>query len=139
MRYLVDTNVISELRKPPGRVHPGVADWANSLPEDCVFLSSISVFEIEKGIQLKRLADPEQAAKLQAWFDHQVRVQFVGRILPLCEDAALFAAGMHVPDPKAVADSFIAATAQVHNLVVATRNVSDFAEMGVELIDPWKQ
>lgn len=138
MRYLLDTNVISELRKPPGRVHAGVAGWANSLPEDSVFISSISVFEIEKGIQLKQRTDPIQAARLRSWFDDQVRVQFASRILPFCEETALVAARMHIPDPKAAADSFIAATAQVHNLIVATRNVSDFANMGVELINPWE-
>lgn len=75
---------------------------------------------------------------MRSWFDDQVRVQFASRILPFGEETALVAARMHIPDPKAAADSFIAATAQVHNLIVATRNVSDFANMGAELINPWE-
>lgn len=82
MRYLFDTNVISELRKPPGRVNPRVASWADNLAEGNVYISSISVFEIERGILLKQRTDPVQAERLRDWFNGQVKVQFKGRILP---------------------------------------------------------
>lgn len=138
MRYLFDTNVISELRKPPGRVNPRVASWADNLAEGNVYISSISVFEIERGILLKQRTDPVQAERLRDWFNGQVKVQFKGRILPFDEDVASVAAAMHVPDPKATADSLIAATAQVHSLIVATRNTPGFESMGVELVNPWE-
>ena len=100
MRYLFDTNVISELRKPPGRVNPRVASWADNLAEGNVYISSISVFEIERGILLKQRTDPVQAERLRDWFNGQVKVQFKGRILPFDEDVASVAAAMHVPDRK---------------------------------------
>ena len=115
-----------------------MASWASVVPRDSVYISAISVFEIEIGIQLKQRVDAVQASRLRAWFDYQVRIQFAGRILPFNEEVALVAAGIHVPDPKAVADSFIAATARAHSLVVATRNVGDFENMGVELLNPWE-
>lgn len=134
--YVLDTNVLSELR--PGKSNPSsqVRAWAGAVSESQFFLTAITVLELETGIlQLERRLPPQGSA-LRAWFDG-VRQAFEGRILPFTSDAAMRCASMHVPDPRSYRDSMIAATALEHGFVVVTRNVRDFEGTGVRLIDPW--
>lgn len=136
MSFLVDTNVISELQKGE-RAHPGVRAWMRSRPISDLFLSVVTLSEIETGILLLARKDARQAEGLRLWFDTRVRRQFAGRIIGIDETIALRCAPMHVPNKRPYADSLIAATAQVHDLVVATRNTRHFEPLGVRLVDPW--
>lgn len=137
MSCLVDTNVVSELRKPDERVDPHVRAWATARRRDELYLSVISVLEIQVGIARLERRDPESAARLGAWFTERVLAAFDRRMLPVDLPVARRAAELHVPDPRPERDALIAATALVHSLVVVTRNVAGFAPMGVEVVDPW--
>jgi len=134
--YLVDTNVVSELRRP-GRTDPRVLAWARGVLPAELFLSAITVLEIEVGVLLVERRDARQGAMLRGWLENQVLQAFDGRILPIDMAVARRCAALHVPDPKAERDALIAATALVHRLTVVTRNVADFDAMGVPLLDPW--
>lgn len=134
--FLLDTNVLSELRRRE-RTHAKVAAWADSVQATDLFLSVITILEIEAGtLQLAR-RDAAQGAMLRAWIDEKVLPAFAGRILPVDTAVAQCCARLHVPDPRAERDALIAATALVHRMCVVTRNVADFQPMGVELINPW--
>jgi len=135
--YLLDTNVVSELRKSPGRIDPYVATWAAALDMQQQFLSAITIFEVELGIRRLERRDPEHAALLWRWFDRAILDAFHGRILPMDRDVARLAARLHIPDPRPERDAFIAATALAHGLTVATRNVADFEPSGAAIFDPW--
>lgn len=137
MSYLLDTNVVSELRKSPTRIDPNVAAWAAPLAIEQQFLSAITVFEVELGIRQLERRDPAQAAILWRWFDLAVLDAFDGRILPVDKDVARLASRLHLPDPRPERDGFIAATALVHGLTIATRNVTDFEPCGAAVFDPW--
>jgi predicted nucleic acid-binding protein len=134
--FLVDTNVVSELRRP-GRADPRVVAWARDVVPDDLFVSVVTVLEIEIGVLLVERRDAVQGATLRGWLEHQLLPAFDGRILPIDTAVARRCAALHVPDPKAERDALIAATALVHRLIVVTRNVADFAAMGVSLLDPW--
>lgn len=134
--YVLDTNVISELRKG-GKTHPNVKKWAEALPSASLYISVISVLELEIGILLVQRRDKEQGAILRAWMDRHVLPTFSGRILSIDTAVALRCATLHVPNPCSDRDALIAATALVHGLTVATRNVSDFERAGVGVINPW--
>ncbi len=134
--FLLDTNVLSELRRR-GRTHPKVAAWADGVHAGDLFLSVITILEIEAGALLLARRDVAQGAVLRAWIDNQVLPAFAGRILPIDTTVAQRCARLHEPDPKAERDALIAATALVHQLRVVTRNVVDFQPMGVDLINPW--
>ena len=134
--YLLDTNVVSELRRG-NRIDPGVAAWARDIDPADLFLSSITILEVETGILLMERRDSVQGAVLRAWMDNRVLPVFGARILPVDTAVAQRCAGLHVPDPRAERDALIAATALVHRLKVATRNIADFRPMGVDLVDPW--
>ena len=137
--FLLDTNVVSELRKAKsGKADPRVAAWAGSTPPGSLFLSVITVQELEMGTLLKQRSDPKQGAVLRTWLDDYVLPAFTERILPVDTAVAKRSAALHVPDPRPIRDAFIAATALVHGLTVVTRNESDFAPMGVPLLNPWK-
>jgi predicted nucleic acid-binding protein len=137
--YVLDTNVVSELRKAgAGRADPGVTRWARSVPAASLYLSAISVLELERGVLLVERRDRDQGRALRSWFDRQVIPAFEGRILPVDVHVARRCARLHVPDPMAERDALIAATALVHAMAVATRNVADFAASGVEVINPWQ-
>lgn len=138
MSYLLDTNVVSELRKSPRRIDPNVAAWAASLVADQQFLSVISVFEIDLGILQVERRDGQQGMLLRRWFDVGVLGVFAERTLSVDREIARRAAGLHVPDPRPERDAYIAATALVHGLTVATRNVGDFDSMSIPLINPWE-
>ena len=139
MSYLLDTNVISELRKPEHRADPMVRSWvASRVPTD-LHLSVLTIMEIEIGIARLGRSDAVQASRLQTWLDDDVLTVFAKRILPINLAVARRTARMHVPDPSPERDALIAATADVHGLTVVTRNVKDFESLDIAVIDPWAQ
>lgn len=134
--FLLDTNVISELRRPE-RANTNVVTWASATPAASFFLSAISILEMELGaLQIAR-RDAAQGAVLRAWIDEQVLPRFGERILAVDTAVAQRCAHLQVPDPRAERDALIAATALVHGLAVVTRNVADFELLGVALLNPW--
>jgi toxin FitB len=134
--FLLDTNVVSELRRPE-RADSNVVAWAGAIPAASFFLSAISILEIELGaLQIAR-RDAAQGAVLRAWIDDQILPRFEGRILAVDTAVAQRCARLHVPDPRAERDALIAATAMVHGLTVVTRNIADFEPIGVALLNPW--
>ena len=137
--YLLDTNVIAELRKAQSpKVDQKVLAWANSVSAASLFLSVITVLELEKGILLIERRDPTQGAVLRSWLDTHVLPAFRERILPVDTAVAQCCARLHVPAPRPDRDALIAATALIHGLTVVTRNVADFTPTGVEIINPWE-
>ncbi|MET3910286.1 putative nucleic acid-binding protein [Bradyrhizobium sp. S3.3.6] len=134
--FLLDTNVISELRRTD-KADRNVVAWANAVPAANFFMSVISILEIELGARLIERKDATQGGVLRSWIDDQVLVRFEGRILAVDTAVALRCAQLHVPDPRAERDALIAATALVHGLTVVTRNVGDFEPTGVALFNPW--
>lgn len=137
--YLLDTNVVSELRKAgTGRAEPAVVRWAASVDPAVLHISVITVMEIEIGILRLARRDSTQGKMLRSWLEQQVLTAFPGRILSVDLEVALRWAQMLVPDPKADRDALIAATAQVQGLTVVTRNTADFQATGVKLLDPWR-
>ena len=136
MRYLVDTNVLSEARKPRGDV--GVKEWWRLQAVESLAISVITVLEIDVGIRRLRRHDPDSAAVLQRWLDERVMVAFRGRVLPFDLECSWRTAPLHVPDPAPEHDAIIAGTALAHGLVVVSRNVDDFARLGVEVVNPWE-
>ena len=134
--FLLDTNVISELRRPE-RADRNVVAWAGAISAASFFLSAISILEIELGAFQIARKDAAQGAVLRAWIDDQILPRFEGRILAVDTIVAQRCARLHVPDPRAERDALIAATAMVHGLTVVTRDVADFEPMGVTLLNPW--
>jgi predicted nucleic acid-binding protein len=134
--FVLDTNVISELRH--GKLHQSaeVRAWAAGQPSSRLFLSAISILELEIGIRTLERRTPPQGSALRVWLAG-VRVAFAGRILPFTESTAPVCASLHIPDRRSERDAMIAATAIEHGFTVVTRNVSDFADTGVALINPW--
>jgi toxin FitB len=137
--YLLDTNVVAELRKAKaGKANKDVTAWASVVAPASLFLSSITVLEMELGILLIERRDPMQGAILRAWMEDHVLPAFAERILAIDTTVARKCAQLHVPDLKSERDAFIAATALVHGLTVVTRNVADFAATGVVTLNPWQ-
>ena len=139
MMYLLDTNVISELRKT--RTAKGdrrVRAWSEGVPVASMFLSSITVLELERGTLLMERRDASQGAMLRSWLEDHVLPACAGRILPVDAAVALRCAALHVPTPRSYRDSLIAATAMVHGMTVVTRNISDYEATGVALLNPWE-
>jgi toxin FitB len=137
--FLLDTNVVSELRKArAGRADKNVATWAASVPAASMFVSVITIQELEIGVLLAEQRDPTQGAILRQWLEQQVLPTFAERIVPVDTAVARRSAMLHVPDPRPVRDALIAATALVHGMSVVTRNVANFAPMGAEIVDPWQ-
>lgn len=137
--YLLDTTVISELRKAKsGTANSGVIAWADEIPAALIFVSVISIHELEHGVLLAERSDAAKGELLRAWLDNSVVPAFVERILPVDLDVAVRAAGLHVPDPAPVRDSLIGATALVHGMIVVTRNTRDFERFpNLEIVNPW--
>jgi predicted nucleic acid-binding protein len=136
--YLLDTNTLSELRKRrSGKISAAVEAWAGSVDQADMYLSVITIMEIELGIALLERRDPRQAGMLRLWLHDKVMPAFAGRILSIDTMIALRCARLHVPDTKSERDAWIAATGLVHDLTIVTRNVADFAGTGVTLLDPW--
>ena len=137
--YLLDTNVVSELRKArSGKADKNVAIWADSVDAADLFLSAITIQELEIGILLLERRDHTQGALLRAWLNNHVLPAFTGRVLPVDAAVAKRSAKLHVPDPRPVRDGLIAGTALVHGMTLVTRNVSDFEGTGVLILNPWK-
>jgi toxin FitB len=134
--YILDTNVISELRKA-GKTHPHVRKWAEPLPSASLYISVISVLELEIGILLVNRRDKQQGGVLRAWMDGHVLPTFASRILAIDTAVAQRCATLHVPNPRSDRDALIAATALVHGLTVATRNIADFDRTGAAVLNPW--
>ncbi len=136
--FLLDTNVISELRKIRlGKADPHVEQWADSVDAGSLHISAITVLELEIGIVQLERKDPRQGAVLRTWLDTLVLPEFNGRIFPVDTAVAQRCARLHVPDPRAERDALIAATALVHGMTLVTRNVADFEATGVPLLNPW--
>lgn len=137
--FVLDTNVVSELRKAKaGKADANVAAWAASVPTTALFLSVITILELETSALLVVRRDPAQGAMLRAWLDHYVLPAFDGRVLAVDTAVAQRCARLHIPDPRADRDALIAATALVHGMTVVTRNVADFAATGVPILNPWQ-
>lgn len=134
--YILDTNVVSELRKAK-KADQNVTKWAQPLPSATLYISVISLLELEIGILLMERRDKEQGAILRVWMNRHVLPTFSGRILAIDTTVAQRCAALHVPNPRSDRDALIAATALVHGLTVATRNVADFEGMGVDVLNPW--
>lgn len=137
--YLLDTNVVSELRKAKsGRADKNVEGWANSVSATGLFLSVITILELETGTLLIERRDPSRGAVLRSWLDAHVLPAFSGRILAVDTAVAQCCAKLHVPDRRSDRDALIAATALVHGMTVVTRNVDDFEATGVGILNPWQ-
>jgi predicted nucleic acid-binding protein len=136
--YRLDTNVVSELRKIRlGKADRHVAEWADSVDATDLYLSAITIQELEIGVLLAERRDPSQGAVFRAWMNGHVLPAFIGRILAVDIAVAQRSARLHVPDPRPVRDGLIAATALVHGMTVVTRNIADFEPTGVPTLNPW--
>jgi hypothetical protein len=134
--YLLDTNVVSELRRLD-RAQPQVRAWAERTPGSGFYLSVVTILEVERGILLLARRDEEQAEQLRVWLEGDLLAGFEQRILPVDVPVVRRCAALHVPDRRPERDAMIAATALVHGLIVVTRNVADFERTGVKLLNPW--
>ena len=136
--FLLDTTVVSELRKATsGRAHPNVTRWATTVLADQMFLSAITVLELEAGVLLIERRDPTRGTVLRTWLDRVLLPEFTQRILSVDAEVARQCARLHVPDPRPERDALLAATALVHGMTVVTRDVTDFQPTGVALLNPW--
>ncbi len=136
--FVLDTNVVSELRKIRlGKADQHVTQWADSVDAGSLYISVITVLELEIGILQIERNDHPQGAVLRNWFDRFVLPEFNGRIFPIDTAVAQCCARLHVPNPRAERDALIAATALVHRMTVVTRNLADFEATGVPLLNPW--
>ena len=136
--FVLDTNVVSELRKArSGKANTQVARWADSVDAASLYLSAITILELETGVLRMERRDPPAGAMLRIWLDQQILPEFEGRILVVDTAVAQQCARLHVPDRRSERDALIAATALVHGMTVVTANVADFEPTGVALIDPW--
>lgn len=134
MAFLLDTNVVSELRRP--RPDPHVQAWFRAMDGRDLHLSVLVLGEIEQGIERLRPRDPDRARALTTWLDG-LRERHAGRIAPVTLDVALTWGRLNVARPLPVVDGLLAATALTHGWALATRNIRDLADTGVELVNPW--
>lgn len=136
--FLLDTNVISELRKAKsGKADNHVIAWAESLPVSSLYLSVITVLELEMGVLLVERRDSKQGTALRSWLDEQLLPAFSERIIDVNTAIAQCCAKLHVPNPCSERDAMIAATAIVYGMTVVTRNVKDFTSSSVNILNPW--
>ena len=137
--FLLDTNVVSELRKAEsGKADVQVMAWQAQVERAACFVSAITLMELDIGVLRLERRDARQGALLRTWLETRVWPEFAGRVLALDADVARCCARLHVPDPRAERDAIIAATALVHGMTVVTRNTADFAGLGVALLNPWQ-
>ncbi|MGC2299810.1 MAG: type II toxin-antitoxin system VapC family toxin [Acidobacteriaceae bacterium] len=134
---LLDTNVVSELRKA-SKANPHVRRWAARIAPTELYLSVISVLELEIGVLRVERRDPSQGANLRSWFEKRVLPAFEDRIIPVDTVVARRCARLHVPDPHSDRDALIAATALIHGMTVVTRNTAHFEKTGAPLLNPWE-
>lgn len=136
--FLLDTNVISELRKTgDGKANANVVAWLSSVDAAAFYLSTVTITELELGILRIERRDPAQGAFLRSWMDGYILLELSERTLPIDTRVALRCARLHVPDPHSDRDVLIAATALVYGMTVVTRNIADFEPTGVPLLNPW--
>lgn len=137
--FVLDTNIVSELRKVrSGKANPGVAAWAQQVPSAELFISAITIHELEHGVLLMERSDTAQGALLRAWLDQSVAAAFKSRVLAVDERVAKRAAALHVPDPAPFRDAVITATALVYGMTVVTRDLKDFQRFDqLDVINPW--
>lgn len=139
MMYVLDTNVLSELRKVRlGKADANVAAWTESVDAADLFVSVITIMELELGVLAIERRGATQGAILRSWLEQHVLPEFSGRTLPIDTAVAQRCARLHVPDKRDERDALIAATALVHGMAVVTRNVADFKPMGVTIVNPWE-
>lgn len=138
--YVLDTNVVSELRKVrSGKANPGVSEWAANVPAAELFVSAVTIHELEHGVLLMERSDHAQGPVLRAWLDRSVTAAFADRVLPVDERVARRAAALHVPDPAPFRDALIGGTALAHGMAVVTRDLKDFDRFDdLEVINPWR-
>jgi toxin FitB len=135
--FVLDTNVISELRHGKPNQSPAVRAWAAAQTSSSFYVSAITLLELEMGVQALERKTPPQGSTLRTWLDN-VRVGFSGRILAFTENTAPICASLHIPNPRSDHDSMIAATAIEHGFTVVTRNEIDYVQTGVTIINPWQ-
>ena len=138
MFYLLDTNVVSELRKDPKKMDTKFRKWAESVDLNLCFLSVLSILELEQGILAKERLDHAQGEILRTWLKDYVLRVFKNRLLTIDLPVALLAASYHCPDPAPYYDALIAASASINSYTVATRNISHFDRFGVASVNPWE-
>lgn len=139
MMFVLDTNVVSELRKVRlGKANTNVTTWAESVDAANLFVSAITIMELELGVLAIERKDAAQGAMLRLWLEQHVLPEFSRRTLPVDTAIAQGCARLHVPNKRGERDALIAATALVHGMTVVTRNIADFAPTGVSLINPWE-
>ncbi|MFZ5577706.1 MAG: type II toxin-antitoxin system VapC family toxin [Pseudomonadota bacterium] len=139
MMFVLDTNVVSELRKVRhGKADANVTAWSQSVDAAALFLSAITIMELELGVLSIERRDVAQGAMLRMWLEQQVLPEFSARTLPVDTAVAQRCARLHVPDKRGERNALIAATALVHGMTMVTRNVADFKFSGVPLVNPWK-
>ena len=134
--FVLDTNVVSQLRRPE-KADRKVLAWATMTPLASIFLSVVTLLELELGALSIARKDEAQGRVLRSWIDDQILPRFEGRMLAIDAAVALRCASLHVPDPRAERDALIAATALVHGMTIVTRNVADFERTGVQILNPW--
>lgn len=136
--YILDTNVVSELRKIyPGKAHPNVTNWFGSVSAVDVFLSVITLQELDIGVRLLERKDLQQGEILRTWVEGYVMPAFSENLLEVTREVAIASAQYYIPNPRPTRDALIAATAEVHKMTVVTRNTADFEPMGVKILNPW--
>jgi hypothetical protein len=135
--FILDTNVISELRIGKLNASQAVIDWSKTQPTSRLFLSVVTIFELERGVLLLERKTPSEGANLRKWLE-EIKLNFADRVLSYASETAAICAALHVPNPQPERDAMIAASALEHKFTVVTRNVADFANTGVELVNPWQ-
>nr|WP_315221560.1 type II toxin-antitoxin system VapC family toxin [uncultured Duganella sp.] len=139
MMFVLDTNVVSELRKVRlGKADINVTAWSDTVDASDLFVSAITIMELELGVLSVERKDATQGAVLRSWLEQQVLPEFAVRTLPVDTAVAQRCARLHVPNRRGERDALIAATALVHGMTVVTRNVADFKPTGVSLFNPWE-
>jgi predicted nucleic acid-binding protein len=133
--FVLDTNVFSELSKTRGRADPGVVAWVHGQSADALFLSVVTILELEIGVARVERRDSEQGRMLRSWLEERVLIEFADRVLPINVAVARCAARLHVPDPRPERDALIAATAITRGMTIVSRNERDFA--GAAVVNPW--
>lgn len=137
--YLLDTNVISEIRRlKQGKCDPYVANWVQQIPEELMYTNAVVMMELERGVLAKERKDIEQGKNLRNWLDNIVKPSFLGKTLPIDETTAQICAKLHIPDHAPENDAWIAASAIQHHLILVTRNTADFAKTGAKLFNPFE-
>jgi toxin FitB len=138
--FLLDTNIISESRKlGTSRIDPHAALWFAQVDVETSFVSAMTIFELERGVRQMERRDAKQGLVLRHWFEDLIMATYEHRTLPLSRAVALVCAGLHIPDPKSERDAWIAATAIEAGLTLVTRNVADFANIGVGIVNPFER